>query len=147
MARLDWTLISFWSILIGDCRLNCVKKGCTPRPLLPPYSRRQSAHSRLVWAIRTSADNRSRRHLRLESYSYNINRVFSRMFQLLCSFYSRNILYISKMPSTKSLIFELNFTMFSTLFYYTESLMYIRNLWLFTHDFWFKNENIELNTL
>lgn len=39
------------------------------------------------------------------------------------------------MPSTKSLIFELNFTMFSTLFYYTESLMYIRNLWLFTHDF------------
>ena len=31
------------------------------------------------------------------------------MFQLLCSFYSRNILYISKMPSTKSLIFELNF--------------------------------------
>ncbi len=24
---------------------------------------------------------------------------------------------------------------FSTLFYYTESLMYIRNLWLFTHDF------------
>ncbi len=62
-------------------------------------------------------------------------RVFSRMFQLLCSFYSRNILYISKMSSTKSLIFELNFTMFSTLFYYTESLMYIRNLWLFTHDF------------
>ncbi len=39
-------------------------------------------------------------------------RVFSRMFQLLCSFYSRNILYISKIPSTKSLIFELNFTMF-----------------------------------
>ena len=69
------------------------------------------------------------------------------MFQLLCSFYSRNILYISKMSSTKSLIFELNFTMFSTLFYYTESLMYIRNLWLFTHDFWFKNENIKLNTL
>ena len=64
-----------------------------------------------------------------------VNRVFSRMFQLLCSFYSRNVLYISKMPSTKSLIFELNFTMFSTLFYYTESLMYIRNLWLFTHDF------------
>ncbi len=27
-------------------------------------------------------------------------------------FYSRNILYISKIPSTKSLIFELNFTMF-----------------------------------
>ncbi len=24
---------------------------------------------------------------------------------------------------------------FSTLFYYTESLMYIRNLWLSTHDF------------
>ena len=39
------------------------------------------------------------------------------------------------MSSTKSLIFELNFTMFSTLFYYTESLMYIRNLWLFTYDF------------
>ncbi len=40
------------------------------------------------------------------------NRVFSRMFQLLCSFYSCNILYISKIPSIKSLIFELNFTMF-----------------------------------
>ncbi len=73
-------------------------------------------------------------HKRLE-VSEQLIRVFSRMFQLLCSFYSRNILYISKMSSTKSLIFELNFTMFSTLFYYTESLMYIRNLWLFTHDF------------
>lgn len=31
MARLYWTLISFWSILIGDCRLNCVKKGCKLR--------------------------------------------------------------------------------------------------------------------
>ncbi len=46
------------------------------------------------------------------AHIYLIYRVFSRMFQLLCSFYSRNILYISKIPSTKSLIFELNFTMF-----------------------------------
>ncbi len=39
-------------------------------------------------------------------------RVFSRIFQLLCSFYSCNILYISKIPSIKSLFFELNLTMF-----------------------------------
>ena len=34
------------------------------------------------------------------------------MFQLLCSFYSCNILYINKILSIKSLFFELNLTMF-----------------------------------
>ena len=43
---------------------------------------------------------------------YLLNKVFSRMFQLLCSFYSCNILYINKIPSIRSLIFKLNFTMF-----------------------------------